>query len=266
MQKPCLMLCALMISATLFAFQLRPGDLLFQDINCGAMCNDIFTVTHGYANTDLSHVGMVVPIQTKAGTMELKVIEASGSNVHLTPLNQFLARSVDHKNRPRVLVGRLAKRYQTLIPQAIKVAQSWIGSPYNADFTPHNLNNTKTSNPGKNTFYCSQLIYDAFKKANHGKSIFAQHHMTFNNPMTHRPYPGWVTYFKQLHKPIPQGELGTNPGMMSRSRHVKILCRYGYLRQKQNLERNIPLCPSHPNNHPSPPTPLQQGERGARAA
>lgn len=59
-------------SASLFAFALKPGDLLFQDLECGSLCDAIFQVTHGYHETHISHVGMV--ISTKPKTMVIEAI------------------------------------------------------------------------------------------------------------------------------------------------------------------------------------------------
>ena len=223
----------LVISLPLYAFQLQPGDLLFQDIECGHLCNAIFTVTHRYNSTDISHVAMVVETKPK-----VIVIEAIGKDVHLTPLKTFLHRwhSVDQHGHPRVMVGRLKKPYHSLIPKAIQAARSWLGRPYNVDFTPNNLQAHHQS------FYCSQLIYDAFEKANHGHPIFAQDHMSFDNPKTQQFYTGWDTYFQALHRSIPQGKLGTNPGEMSRSPDLHILCRYGHLKQQKATSLSIPLC------------------------
>ena len=199
----------LTLAATQFAlaFSLKPGDLLFQDLNCGKLCNAIFSVTSGYGNTDVSHVGMLV----SSG----EVIEAIGKNVHLTPIKQFL-------NRGPVMVGRLTQPYRHLIPQAINLAKSWIDEPYNYNFTPQNHDKK---------FYCSQLVYDAFKQANHNVAIFAQDHMNFKNPQTHKFYPAWSKYFNQIHSQIPQGHPGTNPGKMSLSPNIKIIHFYEKLSQ-----------------------------------
>ena len=40
-------------------FVLQPGDLLFQDLDCGPFCDAIEKATKGYQGTNLSHVGVV---------------------------------------------------------------------------------------------------------------------------------------------------------------------------------------------------------------
>ena len=41
------------------SFQLRPGDLLFQDLDAGPLCDAIEKVTTGYRGANLTHVGVV---------------------------------------------------------------------------------------------------------------------------------------------------------------------------------------------------------------
>jgi len=40
-------------------FVLQPGDLLFQDLDCGPLCDAIEKVTTGYQGANFSHVGIV---------------------------------------------------------------------------------------------------------------------------------------------------------------------------------------------------------------
>eukprot|EP00121_Abeoforma_whisleri_P005710 Awhi_evm1s5180 len=50
----------------------QPGDLLFQDLDCVELCDAITSVTFGYENTQVSHVGMVVFV-SKENTGEAKI-------------------------------------------------------------------------------------------------------------------------------------------------------------------------------------------------
>ena len=79
------------------------GDLLFQDLDSGALCDAIEQVTIGFDGTNLSHVGLVA----KDPHRGLVVIEAVSAGVVATPLHTFLARSLDDGHRPKVLVGRV---------------------------------------------------------------------------------------------------------------------------------------------------------------
>ena len=97
-----------------YNFVLRPGDLLFQDSDCGQLCDAIEKVTEGYEEANFSHVGIV----TADDKNNFVVIEAVSSGVGVTPLQTFLARSSDANGCPKVVVGRLKKPYRHLIPEA----------------------------------------------------------------------------------------------------------------------------------------------------
>ncbi len=200
----------LILSNQAYSYQPQKGDLLFQDLNCGTLCNAITTVTYGYHNTQISHVAMIISTGKNP-----QVIEAIGDDVHLTALSTFLLRSRDPSGNARVLVGRLKPQYQPLIPEAIKIALKWQGLPYNATFNPDNQ---------FKTFYCSELIYDTFMLANNGKPIFKLNMMTFKQ--NGKFLPEWVQYFKAQKAHIPEGKSGTNPGMMSRSKAIDIIYSY----------------------------------------
>ena len=193
-------------------FDLQAGDLLFQDLDCGGFCDAIEKVTFGVNGAKFSHVAMAF----RAENGEMKVLEAAGKGVVETPLADFLARSADDEKRPKVVVGRVSGEYQNLIPKAIIAAQALKGLPYDEVF---DITNQK--------FYCSELLYEAFREANNGTPIFDLFPMTFLDPATQKTFPIWVDYFKELGVPIPEGKLGLNPGGVSRSLNVKIVYLYG---------------------------------------
>ncbi len=193
-------------------FQLKPGDLLFQDLVCGAQCDGINSTTYGYRHAVVSHVGMVVSTDKK----QPMVIEAVSTGVKLTQLNEFLLRTVDSFGHPRVMVGRVDKTIQPLISSAVKVAMQDLGLPYNPTFSPAGQG-----------FYCSQLITHSFMEANHGKTVFALHPMNFKLDNSDTFSPAWIQYFAELNQPIPQGQPGNNPGLLSRDPHIKIIYFYG---------------------------------------
>lgn len=214
-----LSLLADVLRPTLFpkAFKLQEGDLLFQDLACGELCDGINSTTYGYKNTVVSHVGMIASINN----VEPTLIEAVGTGVTLTPLDEFLVRSLDQDGHPRVMVGRVDNQIETLIPAAIEAAMGHLNSPYNATFSSD-----------ADGFYCSQLITSSFFYANHHAEVFALHPMNFKTDQSNEFSPAWTHYFADLEQPIPQGEAGNNPGMLSRDSHIKIVFFYGDLRQK----------------------------------
>ncbi len=196
-------------------YHMQSGDILFQDLDCGILCNAIDTVTRGYDNTEINHVAMIIKATNDPKTT--LIIEAN-NQVAIISLQDFLARSLDENSKPRVMVARLKKQYQYLIPMAIINMQTWLGKPYNKSFTENN---------NFNSFYCSQLLYDAFLLANK-YPFFNLHNMNFKK--NGKFVVAWQEYFNKLKIKIPQGELGSNPGMMSRSNKLEIIYFYGKLR------------------------------------
>ncbi len=199
----------------LIDYQLQNGDLLFQDLNCGELCDGINYVTYGFKNSYVSHVSMIISIKPKP-----MVIEARSSGVVITSLEDFLNRSLDQDGKPRVMVGRLLPKYQPLIPKAIDYAKEELGKPYNSTFI----------NAYGKAFYCSELIDYAFRMANNGKAVFQQNPMDFTNGKTSQILPIWQKYYSALNLQVPQGVQGSNPGEFSRESILKIVFFYGDLR------------------------------------
>lgn len=182
--------------------QLQDGDLLFQDMDCGPLCDAIEAVTEGYNGNDFSHMGMVYH---KNDT--IYIIEAAGKAVRLTTLEKFF------KNTKKPIpVGRLKKQYKKLIPNAISFSLKQLGVPYDDEYVYNN-----------GSYYCSELIYDAFKAANKNKPFFELFPMTYKQPGTNEFFPAWIEYYKEIGKPIPEGLPGCNPGGMSTSDKIEIV-------------------------------------------
>lgn len=192
------------------SFELKEGDLLFQDSDCGEFCDAIKAVTEGVEGYDFSHIGLLM--KNKSG--QLEVMEAISDGVVLTPIDDFMNRSKDDLGQPKIVVGRLNGEAQTYIPQAIEFINSKLDAEYDDLF---DLDNDK--------YYCSELIHLAFKHSA-GKALFDTPPMTFKEPSTDETYDIWVDYFKEFDAQIPEGELGLNPGSMSRSSAVDIVNRY----------------------------------------
>jgi len=189
-------------------FRLRNGDLLFQDLDSSPLCDAIEQVTSGFNNLKFSHVGIVIIVKNNT-----YILEAFSNGVDTITLDQFLNRSLNHKNKPKVVVGRLIKEYSQLIPKAIEVGISLIGKQYDEEFK---INNNK--------FYCSELIYNMFLKANKNHAVFNLQPMTYKHQG--KTLDTWLTYFKNLNIPIPENEPGINPGGMSLSKKIDIIYNY----------------------------------------
>ena len=121
-------------------FDLQNGDILFQDLDSSELCTAIESVTNGYKQSDLSHMGLVIKKNE-----EIFVIEAIPPKVILTPIDTFLSRSRDYSGKPKVLVGRLKAKYKHLIDKSINYCLSKVGCDYDKEFIFEN-----------SSFYCAR--------------------------------------------------------------------------------------------------------------
>ena len=182
--------------------QLKDGDLLFQDMDCGPLCDAIEAVTQGYNGQDFSHMGLVYHRNDTT-----YIIEAAGKAVRLSTLESF-----SKNTKKPMVVGRLKKQFTKIIPTAINFSLLQIGTPYDDEYVYDN-----------GSYYCSELIYDAFKNANKGNPLFELQPMTYVKPGTEEFFPAWVEYYSAIGKVIPEGECGCNPGGMSMSDKIEIV-------------------------------------------
>lgn len=173
---------------------LKEGDMVFQDLDCGPLCDAIEAVTEGYKGRDFSHVAIIIKMND-----ELRAVEAIGKYVKSTSIDSLFARCPDPN---KYLVMRLIPEYKHLIPKAKKYALSTIGKAYDDRFI---LNN--------DSLYCSELIFQAY-------GIFDLQPMTYKDPKNGQYFPAWIDYYQALHSFIPEGLLGINPGLISRSPYL----------------------------------------------
>lgn len=181
--------------------KLRNGDILFQDLDCGPLCEAIESVTKGYGGRHFSHLGLVSIIADS-----VFIIEAIGTQVQKTAIDKFVNRS-EHE----ILLGRPKRKFSNIAKQSVVIAARKLSIPYDNAFLYNN---------GK--YYCSELVYDVFKEANTNKPVFALEPMTFKMPNSNKFFPVWVQYYKDLNLAIPEGEMGINPGGISRSKKLKM--------------------------------------------
>ena len=196
-----------------YDFPLEDGDLLFQDLACRFICDAIESVTPGYHNADITHIG----IYKQIGDQDF-VIEAIPPEVTVTPLAEFLSRAKDDYERPSVFVGRLRNEYRPLISSVIEKAMELKGLPYDRYYLS-----------GEDAYYCSELVVDAFRYANDDEEFFPEQPMSFIDRNTGEVHKNWERYYKRLGMDLPVGELGSSPGEISLSPKIEILHRYGFL-------------------------------------
>jgi hypothetical protein len=192
-----------------FDFQkdLRVGDLIFQDLDCGPLCDAIEAVTEGAGGKDFSHLGLVV-----ASGDSLAIVEAIGSVVQLTGVQKFIQRNKTPEGKNKVVVARLRPRWQRMAAGAAVAAKGMIGVPYDDAFLPDN-----------GRLYCSEMVALAFQAANRGEPFFTQNPMTFKDPGTGMFFPAWAEYYQKLGLEIPEGRPGCNPGGLSRDVRVELI-------------------------------------------
>ena len=207
-------------------FQLQIGDILFQDLDSSPLCDAIEMVTPGHNNYNFSHIGIIVELgdpncinSDYIYEDNIRVLEAIPNKVTTTHIDSFLSRSLDNNHYPKVIVGRLNKKHQHSIDNAVKFLKSKIGVEYDDFFIKDN-----------NKYYCSELIHEAFEK----DSIFKLYPMTFINPNTKNTMDIWQKYYQDLEIRIPEGEPGINPGIMSISEKIEIVHKYGEPSKKYN--------------------------------
>ncbi|MBK5720573.1 hypothetical protein JGH11_06785 [Dysgonomonas sp. Marseille-P4677] len=193
-------------------FKLQKGDLIFQESCTGKADNMIKAVTTSIGDYSFTHVGIVY-IDNQDSVF---IIEATHPKVTVTPLTEYLYPTKKGQNCfPRSVVGRLKEEYRHCIPKAIDEGLALVGKDYDDGFVM-----------GNDKYYCSELLYEIFLKANEGIPIFPLNIMTFKSPITGDITDGWKEYFEKYSLPVPEGELGINPGAMSRSDVIDIVHCY----------------------------------------
>lgn len=165
----------------------QDGDILFQKLPCGGLCNAIIATTPCTNDRRFNHCGVV---QIRAG--KAFVIEAIGSNVQQTSLEDFFARDT----AALISAGRPHWKSKKGGKRAALQAAKFVGRPYDDAFLP-----------GDSALYCSELVWEVSKRG--GKTLFQLAPMTFKEgSVTH---PDWVSYYKNLGVAPPEGVLGVNP-------------------------------------------------------
>ncbi|WP_233269882.1 YiiX/YebB-like N1pC/P60 family cysteine hydrolase [Polaribacter sp. L3A8] len=193
-------------------FELKQGDLLFQNTGTGEIDNAIKDVTATSVSKNYSHVGMAMKKDGKWFVIE--AIPKVG--ISQTPIVKFLNRNKNKFNKSATTVARLDNYYQPYIAKAIAYGVERINTPYDEIFLWDD-----------NSYYCSELVYKMFSSQDLPKDAipFLTHPMTFNDS-TGNPMPSWKAYYKTRNQPIPEGIEGTNPNLMASSPHIKFVHDY----------------------------------------
>ena len=121
------------------AYSPHEGDVIFQSLPHADLVDAIEGVTH----SPFSHCGVVIRDGNRWVVIE------SICNVHTTPLLRWMQRG----RSAGFSVYRLDGKYENIIPNFKKNLNSYLGLPYNYDFTMSDKE-----------IYCSGLVYKAFLK------------------------------------------------------------------------------------------------------
>jgi hypothetical protein len=182
-----------------FAQKLRAGDIMFQFIPCGPLCDAIVATTPCAKDHPFNHCGIVL----QEGD-SLLVLEAIGKRVHTTPLPVFLERDT----AKGVYVGRLRSGTGAEIAANLIRAKSLSGRPYDDVYLP-----------GDSALYCSELVYESYYR--NGEKLFHPEPMSFKTA-DGATFSGWADYYRDLGREIPEGLPGTNPCGLSRDPAIEL--------------------------------------------
>lgn len=183
--------------------KLKEGDLVFQDLDCGPLCDAIEAVTEGYQQRDFSHVAIIIKENKR-----LRAIEAIGTEVRTISIDSLFQRT---PNANKFLVMRLNEEYQSYCSGISKKAMQYIGKKYDDRFIMNN-----------DSLYCSELVYEVFNSTIKTQ-LFNLQPMTYKEPSTNKYFEAWIDYYKSLRSFIPEGLPGINPGLISRSPYLEIV-------------------------------------------
>ncbi|MFT3837545.1 MAG: YiiX/YebB-like N1pC/P60 family cysteine hydrolase [Myxococcaceae bacterium] len=165
------------------------GDVVFQDLECGARCELIRQVTH----SRYVHVGLVV------GQGDARVVWEAFAPVGPTPLAEWVARG----KQKQIAVYRLDGELRGQLPKIEAALKSMAGRPYDGDY-----------NWDDERIYCSELVAKAVQQAT-GVELFAPHP---SGPGSFGPQRDLVT--KMSHGRLSEDTPLVSPFDLTRSTHL----------------------------------------------
>lgn len=184
------------------------GDIIFQELPCGTLCESISKVTPSKKGFLFTHAGLI--LKKDDG---LYVVEAIGHEVQITSLDKFINRSQKSSSQKMsIAVARFkSKSKAKKSAEAAQLATQYVGVPYDNAFLPDG-----------SALYCTELIQLAYRKVGLHNAIPSQP-MTFKDPLTKEILSAWTAYYEALGLKVPEGVLGTNPGRFSLHKGLKFV-------------------------------------------
>lgn len=190
---------------------LLPGDLLFQLRSGGEAEWVISRLFAGRDGKAINHVAIY--------DGDGQVIEAVMPEVQKSSMDDFINRSVrDNRGNPCILVCRVKPQYSGLLSKVLEFAEGIVEHPYDPHYTS-----------GKKSWYCSELIVDAFRAANNGEFLFEETPMSFRDMDSGEILPYWKQHYSSINREIPEGQPGSHPALLSCSNELMVVNIMGAL-------------------------------------
>ncbi len=182
--------------------QIKSGDIVFRGANSSNLSEAINDVTQTAKSTNYTHIGICDVVDGSVVVYHSDL----DKGVVKEPLEVFI--SSEDTLRYNVDLYRIKNIDTKQIENAISIAKSLIGEPYNTTYLLEDKG-----------YYCSEYIYELYKK----DSVFKLEPMSFKKPETNAFHKGWIEHYKNLGIPIPEGKLGCNPNGMASSTSIKFI-------------------------------------------
>ncbi len=182
--------------------QIKSGDIVFRGALGSNLSEAINDVTQTAKSTNYTHIGICDVIDGRVVVYHSDL----DKGVVKEPLELFI--SSEDTLKYKVDLYRIKNIEPKQIENAISIAKSLIGNPYNTTYILEDKG-----------YYCSEYIYELFKKG----SVFKLEPMSFKNSKTNTFHKGWIEHYKNLGIAIPEGRLGCNPNGMANSNTLKFI-------------------------------------------
>ncbi|AJQ92833.1 YiiX/YebB-like N1pC/P60 family cysteine hydrolase [Gynuella sunshinyii] len=178
---------------------LMNGDIVFRAAADNDLAEAINDVTQTNQFDHYTHMGI-----TEVKDQHVYIYHA---DPHLGVCCQALSefRLSEQNEVLNIGVYRLTPSYQHYVDNALSLARTLIGQPYNHSYILDHQG-----------FYCSEFIYHLFADT----GLFTLKPMTFKQPGSDSFHPGWITYYRELGLEIPEGLPGCNPNEMAASQNL----------------------------------------------
>ncbi|WP_428243535.1 YiiX/YebB-like N1pC/P60 family cysteine hydrolase [Gynuella sp.] len=175
------------------------GDIVFRSAAQSDLAEAINEVTQTGHFNHYTHMGIAEVVDHR-----VYIYHADPHNgVCRQALSEF--RLSEQNDVLDISVYRLTPPYQRHIGNALTLARTLIGQPYNHSYILDHQG-----------FYCSEFIYHLFADT----GLFTLKPMTFKQSGSDSFHPGWIKYYCELGLEIPEGLPGCNPNEMATSQSL----------------------------------------------